>query len=414
MMWKRETKRFWEKKQRRRKMGVALLTASMILQGGVGSFFQPVFATEPSDDDMTIINQFYEVGEEVEINHNERQVDDMTGEAYAFYDDETGKATQVSMDAHCIYQVASYTYIYNYTSYNVDDVRASVYDGMTVNGTVNIEIGKGLIYQLYQNGVKIDYNELVGVKAPGYYMLQIVTENGELEEPLSFTILGESSNMQSWEAPSGFQITGVTRSEIGYNTAEASGNDQNSIGNSGSFIDENGDGIADSYEINTVDEMDSDGTEDLTEAVEESNVQYTMDSVSFEEEGYYVVSYKSLRSGVEYSFRTYIDHTPPKLKLKALNKKNEARGAVSLKDYKTSDAIKITHNGKEIDYTESLTEYGRYHITLQDPAGNVTEYDFKILVYVNGTGIAFVIFFLALIIGMIAYLKFAKKNMRVR
>ena len=317
------------------------------------------YTDDTSDTDYEDwLSGFYETGEVQNITHNERQIDSLTGEAYAYYDDENGTASTVSMDTHCIYDVASYTYIYNYTSSGVDDIRASVYNGMTVNGTVTIEVAGGLNYKFYRNGYETELDQIYGVSYPGYYLLQITLDNGDLEEPLAFTIMGDYSDMKEFPAPEGFAITKVLKGQ--------------------------------------------------------EEVAFTPSQVSLAEEGEYQISYQALRSNVEYTFHTIIDHTPPTLKLKALNKKNQARSAVSLKDYKDEDIISITLDGKKIEYEEKLTEYGRYHIILQDQAGNITEYDFDILVYISGSGIAFMILFVGVFVGLGMYISLSKRKLRVR
>ncbi len=317
-----------------------------------------VYAEPDYDDSMGYIDEIDGLDGDDTISHNEKQIDSYTGEPFAYYDDDYSVASNVSMDENCIYEVSSYTYIYNYTDFAEDDIRANVYDGMIVNDTVSIEIRDDLNYQLYRNGAKVDFDDAFSISDPGYYMLQITTDDGQIEEPLSFTILGDYSNMINYIAPDGYQITKVMMGE--------------------------------------------------------TPVEFTTGQVDFTEEGEYTVSYSLSRSGVEYTFHTTIDHTPPTLKLKELNKKNQARSAVSLKDYNNEDIISITLDGEKIDYSEKMTEYGQYHIVLQDRAGNMSEYDFVILVYVSGAGIAFMILFTGVFIGLAVYLKVSKKKLRVR
>ena len=64
--------------------------------------------------------------------------------------------------------------------------------------------------------------------------------------------------------------------------------------------------------------------------------------------------------------------------------------------------------------TQELTESGNYHLWLQDPAGNSTDYQFKIQIYLNINAIVFVVLILVLIALLVFYLIYSRRKLRVR
>jgi hypothetical protein len=141
--------------------------------------------------------------------------------------------------------------------------------------------------------------------------------------------------------------------------------------------------------------------------------QWDRGKVSMSQEGYYRVKYECARSGQSYTLQTVIDHTPPKLALENVVN-GLARGPVDISDLEEGCKIGITLNGGKMSYREELTLSGDYKIILQDEAGNLTDYEFSILVYFDLSSWIFFAMVMLTVIGTGVYLYLERKRMRVR
>jgi hypothetical protein len=131
------------------------------------------------------------------------------------------------------------------------------------------------------------------------------------------------------------------------------------------------------------------------------------------EDGFYRVQYECARNGMSYTLQTTVDHTPPTLALENVVN-GLARGPVDISDLEEGCKIGITLNGGDMSYRNELTLSGDYEIILQDPAGNLTNYAFSILVYFDVNSLVFFGLVVLLIAGTGVYLYMERKNMRVR
>lgn len=127
-----------------------------------------------------------------------------------------------------------------------------------------------------------------------------------------------------------------------------------------------------------------------------------------------MVDYRCARSGRTYTLEVLIDHTPPVLALEAVEN-GKARGPVSLADLEEGAGAAISYNGGSWQgYQETLTKSGDYKVLVQDAAGNMTTYEFTIMIYFDANSMIF----MALVAGVIAavgvYLWLSRKRLRVR
>ena len=70
-------------------------------------------------------------------------------------------------------------------------------------------------------------------------------------------------------------------------------------------------------------------------------------------------------------------------------------------------------DGGQLKAKEKLTRSGKYTVTITDPAGNSSVYNFIIMVYFNGGSIIFLILIVVVIVGIIAYVLISRKRLRV-
>ena len=135
--------------------------------------------------------------------------------------------------------------------------------------------------------------------------------------------------------------------------------------------------------------------------------------VDMTKEGKYSIIYGSEDAGTRHSFTVTVDHTPPELLLEAVVD-GYADGPVDISDKPEDASITILLNDSEIAYTKELTRSGTYKITLEDPAGNKSTYQFVIRIYFNFNSWAFLGILALVIVVILAYLIYSKKTLRVR
>ena len=245
--------------------------------------------------------------------------------------------------------------------YTVDagpEVRCSVADGMVTNGPVSVEFSSGASGRLYRNGEALTDQDLSMIEEPGSYTVSVNGNNGLSVQPFSFTVVNALTGvLDKYELPTGFVFTGATR-----------------------------DGDA---------------------------IDYTADRVDLSEEGSYVLTYLCQSSCVAYSLEITVDHTPPTLALTAVED-GAAKGPVDISDLESGASIRVKLDGKELYQTDLLTETGSYHIWVQDAAGNTTEYQFRILTYLNTSAVVFVTLAAALCVFLVIYIVYSRKKLRIR
>lgn len=263
-------------------------------------------------------------------------------------------ADQTVITSNVIYDSAKQRYIY------VTDfgrVESSVVDGMIVTDSVSLAAESGVPVMLYKNGERLEQSDLTDIQDSGYYVLQYNDNGGIPQTILEFTIVPQLTGMvDRYSLPTGFAVTTAS-----FNGAE----------------------LPASTEVN------------------------------MEKEGSYRITYECKRTGVLYELDVDIDHTPPQLALEAV-KDGVARGPVDISDLEEGAKVYMTLDGSQYNYREKLTRSGKYEIWVYDAAGNMSKYEFTIMIYLDGSGYAFFALFLLLILGVIMYMMIEKKRLRVR
>lgn len=235
---------------------------------------------------------------------------------------------------------------------------SSVCDGMVTTDTVSITIPSGTNAILYRNGTQIEAPDFSRIEEPGSYVVSISGSSARSIEPLTFTIVPKlTGKLDFVTMPQGFVITSVTK----------------------------------------------DGTA----------VNYLPMEADLAEEGEYSIHYICEATGLPYHLDLTIDHTPPELKLEAVQD-GVAKGPVDISDIEEDARISITLNGVQIDYSETLKTSGVYSIYLEDAAGNSNHYDFTIMIYLNLSAYIFIFVFVLVIAALVTYLVISRKKLRVR
>lgn len=261
---------------------------------------------------------------------------------------------QTAITGNVIYDSARQRYIY---VTELGRAEATVMDGMIVTGTVSVAVENSLPVTLYKDGERQEQSDMTALADSGYYVLQYTDNDGIPQTILEFTIVSSlTGKIDHYTLPTGFAVTSASR---------------------------NGEELPTASEIN------------------------------MEQEGSYHIAYECQRTGVSYELDVDIDHTPPTLALEAV-KDGAARGPVDISDLEPGATVYMTLDGAQYNYREKLTRSGDYEIWVFDAAGNYSKYEFTIMIYLDGSGCAFVGILILLILGVGVYMMVEKKRLRVR
>jgi len=238
-------------------------------------------------------------------------------------------------------------------------VYATVADGMLVRDRVTISLPDGLPVTVYKDGTELAFTggEL---SERGSYTVH-AADGGQVGRLFEFTILSHDTNqIAGYNMPDGFRITGATR---------------------------NGD------EIN-----------------------WSMGFVDMSEEGDYSVDYECSRTQIKYNLNVTVDTTPPEITLVGVDEDGKARGPVTITDKGEYDTLAITKDGEPYTLlmTYTFTQSGRYVVTVIDEAGNISNYPFTIMIYLDRNGWIFVLLFVAVIFGAVVYVHYHRTHLRIR
>ncbi|MCR5338262.1 MAG: hypothetical protein K6E75_06865 [Lachnospiraceae bacterium] len=249
-------------------------------------------------------------------------------------------------------------YIFLSTRFGIE-VGCNVADGMVTRDTVVVSVPDGVTVTLYRDGNVVEKPVLGGIRVPGAYVVRL-GNGSENEDLITFTITDSiTGKLNYYDMPEGFQLTEVTR----------------------------------------------DG----------EDVMASRSRVELLEEGEYKIAYRCPKTEMKYELNVSVDHTPPEIKFTGLNENNTARGPVSFSGLEQGDTITCKKDGNEYKLRgNKMTASGRYEITVTDRAGNESVYFATILLYLNMQGVIFLGLFLVVIIAVVVYLYWVKKNLRVR
>ena len=238
-------------------------------------------------------------------------------------------------------------------------IYASVADGMIVRDRVTISQPDGLPVSVYLNGEEIEYGggEL---SERGSYAVQAM-DGEQMKQLFTFTIVGaRTGQILNYSMPEGFRITAATR---------------------------NGD-----------------------------TINWSRKFVDMSQEGDYRVDYECPLTQISYSLNVTIDTTPPALVMVGVDEEGKARGPVTITGKEEYDTISITRDGEpfKLIMTHTLTQSGRYVVTAVDEAGNISTYPFTIMIYLDRNGWIFLLLFIAVIFGIIAYVHYHRTHLKIR
>lgn len=267
----------------------------------------------------------------------------------------TDTSTNLMMSDNCYFDTETKEFVYSVEN-NVVAVRATVAEGMIVSDAVEIKVMDGISYTLYKDGEPMEDGNL-NLTHPGAYVFEVAHGSGT-ENLFSFKIIGTTSNLDYYDMPEGFTVLKVL------------------MGEDYADFDDN--------------------------------------MVKFTNEEHYIVTYRMDATNEEYMLQTTIDKTAPTLELSEVNDKNRASKAVDISDLEDGCKISIYLDGKQIDYTNKLTDSGQYTITLEDEAGNISNYSFTIMLYFTTGSIVFLLVIFLLVVGLVVYVTYSKKHMRIR
>ena len=127
----------------------------------------------------------------------------------------------------------------------------------------------------------------------------------------------------------------------------------------------------------------------------------------------YNIRYRCLKTNVSYQLLLQTDFTGPVLSLEEVEN-GQARGPVDISEAKDAASVNIYHDGEKISRKDVLTESGEYYIELADEAGNKATYSFTILIYFDGNSWLFFLLVISSCVGIVAYLLYSRKHLRVR
>lgn len=246
-------------------------------------------------------------------------------------------------------------------AYPVDNGMAEIYsnaaDGMILTDPVKISIPEGYSVLVYRDGVLLD--TAMEYKARGGYSV-IVILNGDQVEVFTFRIVGSRTGETTmYKMPPYFRVDSV-----------------------------------------------------MINGIEQS---HTRSEVDMQQEGLYEISYRCERTDIRYSLRVTVDHTPPQIVFEGIDDDGKARGPVSWSGLEAGEVIHVFKDGGEFLYEgDRLTQSGRYEVIVTDDAGNTVDRQFTILIYLDRNGFVFVGIIALVIGGLVGYLIWHRRNMKVR
>ena len=255
------------------------------------------------------------------------------------------------------YDSVEKAFLYYVNSSASQVVRCNVADGMITEQAVNIKAAAGVALSVYLNGERLESISGGSFHTPGEYVVMYI--GGAIPERIfSFTIVPALCNyVTAYALPAGFEFTEASL-----------------------------DGGAISFDPNYI---------------------------KLTDEGAYNIHYRCLKTNISYQLMLKTDFTGPVLSLKEV-KDGKAQGPVDISEAKSAAVVNIYRDGEKISRKDVLTESGEYYIELADEAGNKTTYSFTILIYFDGNSWLFIAMVLCACVGVMIYLVYSRRHLRVR
>jgi len=230
-------------------------------------------------------------------------------------------------------------------------------DMITVSRVVLSCLGEENL-SVYRDGNDVTSEGIDNITEPGSYLVNYKKNDGSVLQILNFTILNRiSGKLDRFTVPAGFSMMSVTK----------------------------------------------DGAE----------LPFSNSGTDLTEEGEYHIETMCLATNIIYSLNLVVDHTPPTLLLSNVQN-GIAKGPVDISDIEEDCSIYITLDGQRMNYKEILDSSGTYHIYVMDEAGNFTEYNFRIAVYMNLSSILFFVLAIGGAVSLLIYLLRSRNKLQIR
>ena len=285
-------------------------------------------------------------------------LDPETGEPINTENEETGK---VSLSDSMFYDWSTQEYVFPVEG-TLNEVRVSCPDGMVCTTPVSINTDSASIITVYRDGVEVK-DGLDHITEVGEYLLQ-VNKDGEKRRLMTFTIIGETTNaLMNFIVPDGFYVT----------------------------------------------EAYMDGRD----------VYMDRFTVGMAEEGDYEITIDCMSANLTYTIKTTIDRTPPELTFDGkIDQNGRVHSALTFSGVEPGGRVYLTKDGTEItpEITGgqgTLEDSGIYVLRVYDAAGNMTEYQFTIMMYFNTNSVIFFTLVALLVAGVIAYIVIQRKRLKI-
>jgi len=260
------------------------------------------------------------------------------------------------------YDVKAERYIYTANN-GLVEIKSTVADGMFTRDAVSISTAADASIVVHKDGTILS-GKVSTLTDPGEYIVS--TQSGsDYTRLFSFTILGKTTNgLQHFTVPEGFYMTDAKLDGSGY--------------------------------------------------------YYTRYGADLAAEGEYVLSYVCGATERVYTLEITIDRTPPTLEFSGkINSENQVRSALEFTGVEPGGSVAVLQESNtysvrpDSEGVYSLKDSGLYTIRVYDAAGNMTEYQYRIMMYFNISSIIFVLAAGLLLLGIGIYVIIRRRSLRI-
>ncbi len=261
----------------------------------------------------------------------------------------------VYMDFNCDYSRSDRLYIYTTSTMADSQIKSTAFNGMITTDKVAIQAGQYSNIIVYRDGKEISPDEIAKGQLSAVGNYKVFSGSDEV---FHFTIIGSVTGLITvYDMPQGFTVKSVR--------------------------------------------------------VGEKSAQYSKYRVEFLEEGDYEVKYNCTTNGASYTLKTKIDFTAPEINLVGVVN-GEARGPVDIEGIEDGASLIIKFNDEVINTKTHLTSSGDYQVFVTDKAGNTNRYVFTIRFYFNMSAWAAIALIVAAVGGLLGYIFYSRKHLRIR
>jgi len=289
-------------------------------------------------------------------------VDPATNEPMSQEDSSANGGTRALISGNIYYDWTAHDFAYP-VSGSLTEVHSNVMDGMIVSSPVTVKTGGDVSVSVYCDG-DLYSGDITNIRDVGSYAVSY-DQGGSVKRLFNFQIVGSSTNsISSFVVPDNFYISSATL----------------------------------------------DG-EDVYEG------RYTL---SMEEEGLYEILYRCGPTDIGYTFSVTIDRTAPSLSFKgSVDSKQRVHSALYFYGLEQGDSIYLLKDGAvasptlKSDGSGYITDSGSYIMRVYDAAGNMKEYNFTIMMYLNSGSWLFFLLLIAAIAAVVIYIVMKRKHLKI-